>query len=194
MADVLADIDGLAAEASGELRAAASVGDIETFRIKWLSAKGVLKGKMELIKQVPPDQKRSFGQRLNAAKDQITSAYEERKLEVDSSGVAARLDIDITEPGRRPQIGNRHILMKVIDELTELFARMGFSQASGPEVEDEFHNFIALNIPRQHPARDPLDNFYLAPAGGEGPLSAYNSVPEEHQRCCGRKPARCRSG
>ena len=68
------------------------------------------------------------------------------------------------------QIGNRHILIKVIDELTELFARMGFSVAAGPEVEDEFHNFIALNIPKQHPARDPLDNFYLAEDRGADAL------------------------
>jgi phenylalanyl-tRNA synthetase alpha chain len=76
-------------------------------------------------------------------------------------GAVSKDAIDVTEPGLRPQVGNRHILMKVVDELTELFGRMGFAVAAGPEVEDEFHNFIALNIPRQHPARDPLDNFYL---------------------------------
>src|SRR5256714_1516807 len=65
-------------------------------------------------------------------------------------------------------MGNRHILMKTIDELTELFGRMGFAVATGPEVEDEFHNFIALNIPEQHPARDPLDNFYLTNGAGVG--------------------------
>ncbi len=67
--------------------------------------------------------------------------------------------------------------MKVVDELTELFGRMGFSVAGGPEVEDEFHNFIALNIPKQHPARDPLDNFYLSPATGEGAGTAA-LIPE----------------
>ncbi len=182
MADVLAEIDDLVPEANAELSAVQNPAQLESFRIKWLGAKGTLKSKMDLIKQVPPDQKRLFGQRLNAAKDQITAAFDSRKQSVETAGASVRLDLDITEPGRRPQIGNRHILMKVIDELTELFARMGFSQASGPEVEDEFHNFIALNIPRQHPARDPLDNFYLAPATGEGEVSAYNSVPEDQQR------------
>jgi phenylalanyl-tRNA synthetase alpha chain len=84
-----------------------------------------------------------------------------------ASQSSSRDAIDITEPGQRLQIGNRHILNKVIDELTELFGRMGFSVASGPEVEDEFHNFVALNIPKQHPARDPLDNFYLAGEGSD---------------------------
>jgi phenylalanyl-tRNA synthetase alpha chain len=72
--------------------------------------------------------------------------------------------------------------MKTIDELTELFGRMGFSVASGPEVEDEFHNFIALNIPEQHPARDPLDNFYLAAATGEGQTSGFSKAPQGHAR------------
>lgn len=68
---------------------------------------------------------------------------------------------DLTEPGSPIVVGRPHVLMQVADELTELFGRMGFSVAAGPEVEDEFHNFVALNIPESHPARDPLDNFYL---------------------------------
>jgi phenylalanyl-tRNA synthetase alpha chain len=88
--------------------------------------------------------------------------------------------IDVTEPGIRPPMGNRHVLIKVIDELTELFGRMGFCVQSGPEVEDEFHNFIALNIPESHPARDPLDNFYLSAqsgrvADGQGSLAMLRS-------------------
>src|SRR3954466_11366365 len=75
---------------------------------------------------------------------------------------------DATEPRPRPQIGRRHILMQVVDVLVELFGRMGFAVASGPELEDEFHNFVALNIPESHPARDPLDNFYITAATGEG--------------------------
>jgi phenylalanyl-tRNA synthetase alpha chain len=103
---------------------------------------------------------------VNAAKEQITTAFETVKGSTAAKPEASA--IDITEPGKPPAIGNRHILMKTIDELTELFARMGFAVASGPEVEDEFHNFIALNIPKSHPARDPLDNFYLQTAVGEG--------------------------
>jgi phenylalanyl-tRNA synthetase alpha chain len=76
--------------------------------------------------------------------------------------VGDAIGTDVTEPGARPPIGRRHILMQVIDELVELFGRMGFTTAAGPEVEDEFHNFVALNIPPSHPARDPLDNYYLA--------------------------------
>src|SRR5690606_18338823 len=70
---------------------------------------------------------------------------------------------DVTEPGIPTGMGRQHVITQTIDELIEVFGRMGFDVATGPEVEDEFHNFVALNIPQDHPARDPLDNFYLDP-------------------------------
>src|SRR5207247_10138032 len=88
-------------------------------------------------------------------------AFESKNSTLGAGEQGGRDAFDITEPGKQPLVVNRHVLMKTIDELTELFGRMGFAVASGPEVEDEFHNFVALNIPEQHPARDPLDNFYL---------------------------------
>src|SRR5258706_8403951 len=130
---------------------------------------------MQLIKTAPPDQKKTVGQRANAVQDQIKGAFESRKTEMASTQSASKDALDVTEPGKAPSVGNRHILMKVADELTDLFARMGFSTASGPEVEDEFHNFIALNIPQQHPARDPLDNFYLTAEGQVGSASVYRN-------------------
>ena len=124
--------------------------------------------------KVAKELKPQVGQQLNTLKNEISGAFEERKNAL-GSGQAAGPQVDLTEPGKRPAIGNEHILIKVTNELTELFGRMGFSTAAGPEVEDEFHNFVALNIPESHPARDPLDNFYLAPAG-EG--SRFEDVPE----------------
>jgi len=120
-----------------------------------------VKGLMTLLGQVPREQKPEVGQRVNAVKDRLTTAFEARKQALAGGAGDHRDYVDVTEPGRKPELGNRHILMKVVDELTELFGRMGFAVASGPEVEDEFHNFVALNIPDSHPARDPLDNFYL---------------------------------
>jgi phenylalanyl-tRNA synthetase alpha chain len=159
MADVLAEIEALKAQADTELAACSSNDALEQFRIKWLGGNGVVKAKMSLIGQAPKEQKKVVGQQLNSLKEHVTTGFESKKESLlDSAGEPG---VDITEPGIRPQIGNRHILMKVIDELTELFGRMGFSVAGGPEVEDEFHNFVALNIPESHPARDPLDNFYL---------------------------------
>ena len=164
MADALERIEETLRTGQEELAAARTLDALEAWRIKYLGSKGLVKGLMDLLREVPREQKPAVGQRVNAVRDQLTAAFETRKEELARGGAAAgdgRDAVDVTEPGLQPEIGNRHILMKVIDELVELFGRMGFSTASGPEVEDEFHNFVALNIPESHPARDPLDNFYL---------------------------------
>jgi phenylalanyl-tRNA synthetase alpha chain len=166
MPDVLAEIDQLLAQAQCDLAAVKDAAALEQFRIKYLGSNGLVKRQMEVLKTAPKDQKAKLGQRINALKNQLTEAFDAKKGDLEKQVAAGRDAIDVTEPGRHPQIGNRHILMKVTNELTELFGRMGFSVATGPEVEDEFHNFIALNIPKQHPARDPLDNFYLTTSSG----------------------------
>ena len=175
MAEVLAQIEEVARSAESELHAVRSVDELEQFRIKFLGAKGKLKALMPLLGQVPREQKPQVGQQLNALKEHISTRFEQKKTGLSQAAPTGGEVIDVTEPGKRPAIGNRHILMKVTDELTDLFGRMGFAVASGPEVEDEFHNFIALNIPKSHPARDPLDNFYLH-AGGQ----SSQNPGEEH--------------
>jgi phenylalanyl-tRNA synthetase alpha chain len=166
--DALEQIAVLSREALEELEQVGSAEALEQYRIKYLGAKGQVKNLPRLIGQAPPERKKEVGQQVNTLKQRLTEAFEAKKAELSSASADLPTgNIDITEPGLRPAVGRRHILMRVIDELTELFARMGFDVAEGPEVEDEFHNFIALNIPEQHPARDPLDNFYLAPTTAE---------------------------
>ncbi|HVT88653.1 MAG TPA: phenylalanine--tRNA ligase subunit alpha [Tepidisphaeraceae bacterium] len=160
MADAHQQIEQILQQALAELAAVKTATELEQFRIQYLGTNGLVKGLMKLLGQVPKDQKPVIGQKLNTIKDRITGAFEDRKSNL-APGMSGAIYEDVTEPGRQPQVGNSHILMKVIDELTELFGRMGFAVASGPEVEDDFHNFVALNIPASHPARDPLDNFYL---------------------------------
>ena len=161
MADALAQIDEVARLAEIELADVKDAAGLEKYRIRFLGSNGLTKTLTLLIREAPKDQKRAVGQRVNDVNKKIEENFKAcgEGLSKDTSN--DKDYVDVTEPGQRPQIGNRHILMKVVDELTELFGRMGFSIATGPEVEDEFHNFIALNIPEQHPARDPLDNFYL---------------------------------
>jgi phenylalanyl-tRNA synthetase alpha chain len=164
--DVIEQIEQVSTEAQQELAAVAKADELEQFRIKYLGTKGRVKDLMQLLGQVPREQKPAVGQRVNTLKNELTAKFEEKKSTLGAGADQGPVE-DVTEPGKRPQVGNRHILMMVVDELTELFGRLGFSVASGPEVEDEFHNFVALNIPESHPARDPLDNFYLAAETGE---------------------------
>jgi len=147
-------------QANADLSAVRSAAELEQFRVRYLGAKGAVKELMTLLGKVPKDQRPAVGQRVNGLRESLTAAFEAKKSQIESVGDA--IGTDVTEPGARPPIGRRHILMQVIDELVELFGRMGFTTAAGPEVEDEFHNFVALNIPPSHPARDPLDNYYLA--------------------------------
>lgn len=161
MSDAEAQIDATAETAERELAAVTDAAGLEQYRIRFLGSNGLVKNLTRFIGQAPPDQKRTIGRRVNEVKSRIEQAFEERGRALARQADDSRDAVDVTEPGRRPQAGGRHILMKVTDELTELFGRMGFTVAAGPEVEDEFHNFIALNIPEAHPARDPLDNFYL---------------------------------
>ncbi len=161
MAEAFAEIDQVAAAAAEELKVVATPADLEAWRIKYLGTKGLVKGLMKLLGTVPKEQKPVLGQKVNAVQDELTLAFRSRESSVGGPKPVGRDAFDVTEPGNRPAAGTRHILMRTVDELTDLFGRMGFSVAAGPEVEDEFHNFVALNIPKQHPARDPLDNFYL---------------------------------
>ncbi|HEY1683871.1 MAG TPA: phenylalanine--tRNA ligase subunit alpha [Tepidisphaeraceae bacterium] len=157
--DALAQIEATAAAAEADLAKVTNAAELEDFRIRYLSANGQIKQLMKLLGAVPKEQKPAVGQRANQVSKSITEKFEALKANLGSAPAGPPLDV--TEPGLRPGLGNKHILMKTVDGLVELFGRMGFSVAAGPEVEDEFHNFIALNIPKQHPARDPLDNFYL---------------------------------
>src|SRR5687768_4248857 len=161
MQDILAKIDDLRTRSLADLQQVSDPADLEKWRIRYLGTNGEVKNATDLIKQAQGPEKKSIGQRVNTVKSEVTQAFEQKKATLSSDVSAAKDYLDVTEPGAKPQIGKAHVITQVTNELTELFGRMGFTVAAGPEVEDEFHNFIALNIPQSHPARDPLDNFYL---------------------------------
>ena len=114
------------------------------------------------IGRFPPQEKPVAGQLANKIKKEVTQAFEQLKNSLSQSqGGTSEEFFDVTLPGTPVRIGKTHIITQTINELLEIFGRMGFGVAYGPEVEDEWHNFIALNIGPEHPARDPLDNFYI---------------------------------
>jgi phenylalanyl-tRNA synthetase alpha chain len=158
-----AELDAYQGEAISELPQCGDPAALEAWRIAHLGTKGRLKGLMSLMKDASPTERPVLGQRLNALKQALEAAFEERKAALSTTRAVPR-GIDLTEPGLELATGRRHVLTATIDRIVEVFGRMGFEVADGPELEDEWHNFTALNIPPEHPARDRGDNFFL---GGE---------------------------
>ena len=187
-------IAAVAAQARADLAAVASADGLEQFRIRYLGTKGAVKGLMKLLGRADPADRPALGQQVNALQAGLTGDFEARRQQLTTDATAGRDRIDVTEPGVRPGLGNRHPVLKTADELAELFGRMGFTVAAGPELEDEFHNFVALNIPPSHPARDPADNFYLAgesdAAGGLNLLRTQTSTVQIRVMQTQRPPIR----
>lgn len=143
------------------LSAAAGSDAVDAWKNAYLGKSGKLAALMGGLKDVPKEQKPAVGAALNTLRQQFEQAFESAKA---SRSVAASPErVDMTEPGdlTTRAMGRRHIITRVIDDLLEVFGRMGFDVADGPELEDDEHNFVKLNIPPSHPARDPIDNFYV---------------------------------
>lgn len=162
---MLAKLDELEKAALEALSAAADEDAIESWRIANLGTKGALKAMMPQLKDVPKEEKPAVGKRLNEVKNALEAAFKARKGSMGKAAPAGPV-VDVTQPSPEMPDGRRHVLSRTIEEITEVFARMGFTAVSGPEVEDEWHNFTALNIPSDHPARDPIDNFYMTEREG----------------------------
>lgn len=174
LTDFLAELDALAADGQNAFDAVADMASLEAARVEFLGAKsGRLKAVQKSLGSVPGPDKPAAGKRFNEVKAGLDAALEAAKSRLDSQPQAATTgpQIDLTLPGKRVRLGHRHPLIQTINDLKEIMGRLGFSVAQGPEIEDEWHNFEALNIPRWHPARDPLENFYLSVAqkGAGGP-------------------------
>jgi phenylalanyl-tRNA synthetase alpha chain len=162
------DLRQLEQQARQELAGAEAPDVLEQWRIRWLGSKGQVKAALAGIKDIAPEQRGAYGKAANQLKNALTEAFESAQADLGSPRASAGPVEDVTLPGQKLRIGHVHILTQTIWELSDIFGRMGFEVVYGPEVEDEQHNFIDLNIPAEHPARDPLDNFYLATAGRPG--------------------------
>ncbi len=149
-------------QAKADLKKVDSLASLEEFRIKYLGRKeGLVMQALSQVGKLPADLKKEGGQLANQIKQQVAEAFEQCRQRLAQSQVTGRPQADVTLPGAPLLIGRPHLISQTIAELVEIFGRMGFSVAYGPVVEDERHNFVALNIPPEHPARDPMDNFYL---------------------------------
>ena len=134
--------------------------EIEQFRIKFNGKKGILNDLFEQFKSVSNDQKKEYGQKINLLKQSISAKLEELTQSSSSQNVVAEKD-DLTRPGYPLELGSRHPINLVKNRITDIFKSIGFAVADGPEIEDDWHNFTALNLPEYHPARDMQDTFFI---------------------------------
>lgn len=134
--------------------------ELEQFRIKYLGKKGKMNDLFAAFKEVPNDQKKAFGQALNQLKQAIQDKLDEGKASF-SENTQQSSGLDLSRPVAADQLGSRHPLSLVRNEIVEIFKRIGFTLSEGPEIEDDWHNFTALNLPDEHPARDMQDTFFI---------------------------------
>ena len=140
---------------------ASSTDDIEGFRIKFLGKKGVLNELFAGFKSVPNDEKKAFGQAINTLKSAAQEKVKTLKSNLDSSSAVSSMFGDLSRPGESLPLGSRHPISIVKNQIIDIFSRIGFNVSEGPEVEDDWHNFTALNLPEHHPARDMQDTFFI---------------------------------
>jgi phenylalanyl-tRNA synthetase alpha chain len=168
LSEFVAELEALEAAAGGAFAVAADPAALEAARVEFLGAKsGRLKGVQKQLGAVPAADKPAAGKRFNEAKTAIEAAFAaaQQRLAQAPAKKPGQAPFDRTLPGMPRRLGHVHPIAQTIDELKDLMGRLGFTAAVGPEIEDEWHNFEALNIPASHPARDPLENFYLHAAG-----------------------------
>jgi phenylalanyl-tRNA synthetase alpha chain len=170
LAQFLAELESLQSEAAAAFASAADAAGLEEARIEFLgAAKGRLKATQKGLGAVLKEDKPAAGKRFNEVKTAIESAFAAGQDRIASAAIETKGGprFDPTLPGEPLRLGRLHPITQTIEELKDIMGRLGFTAADGPEIEDEYHNFEALNIPQEHPARDPLENFYLSVASGQ---------------------------
>ncbi|WP_207480150.1 phenylalanine--tRNA ligase subunit alpha [Arenibaculum pallidiluteum] len=188
----MTELDGLKDELLAQVGAAGDLAGLEEARLAALGKKGRITGFMKDLGALSPEERRERGAALNAVKDAVAEAIERRKAELGRAALDARLQaerVDVTLPVRPEAEGRLHPISQTMDELVAIFAEMGFSVAEGPDVEDDFHNFTALNFPPGHPAREMHDTFYLPDsADGRRMLLRTHTSPVQVRTMLNRKP------
>jgi phenylalanyl-tRNA synthetase alpha chain len=149
----------------------ANADELEAFRIKYLGTKGLIKDLFEQFKSTTPEEKRTLGKVLNQFKQLTEGKYQLLKEHFDSAAPDTKTEIDLTLPGEGFAVGSRHPLSLVRNEIIDIFKHLGFVVAEGPEIEDDWHNFSALNFPEEHPARDMQDTFFITKDGGKDSIA-----------------------
>jgi phenylalanyl-tRNA synthetase alpha chain len=173
--------------ALAEIEASGSAAALEDVRVRLLGKKGAITEQLKALGAIAAEQRKAAGAAINEAKDRVSAAIDARRASLEAGAIAARLaaeTIDVTLPGRGEARGGLHPVTKVRHRIEALFRRAGFDVATGPEIEDDFHNFEALNIPADHPARAMHDTFYFP----DGKLLRTHTSPVQVRAMLKRKP------
>jgi phenylalanyl-tRNA synthetase alpha chain len=166
--------------------------ELEQFRIKFLGTKGIIKDIFDEFKAVSPEEKRTLGKVLNEFKQLAEAKYQTLKDQTEVADTSKESGMDLTLPGEGFEVGSRHPLALVRREIIEIFNKLGFVVAEGPEIEDDWHNFSALNFPEEHPARDMQDTFFIKKGGEKGDIAlrTHTSSVQVRMMEAGKPPFR----
>lgn len=187
MTEPTQDLPSLIESARVEIARATGIDDLEQIRVRLLGKKGDITAQLKSLGAMDPEARRIAGARINEAKNALTTALDERRAVLEAEKLAEQLAgdaIDVTLPGRGQTIGGLHPVTRVRRRIEQIFRHAGFSIADGPEIEDEWHNFEALNIPANHPARAMHDTFYFP----DGRLLRTHTSPVQVRVMEGQKP------
>ena len=190
-----ADLNGLQKKWLDAIAGTSSVDALEQVRVDALGKKGEISGLMKVLGTLGPDERKAFGARLNVLRDEVAAAIDAKKTGLADAALNERLareTLDLTLPARPEMEGRIHPITQTVDEIIAIFGEMGFSVAEGPDIEDDFHNFTALNIPADHPARQMQDTFYLPqkPDGSQMVLRTHTSPVQIRTMLKGDLPIR----
>ncbi|CAE6784407.1 phenylalanine--tRNA ligase subunit alpha [Xanthomonas arboricola] len=160
----MSEIQSLTERALADVAAAQTPDQLEALRVALLGKSGSITAQLKQLGTLPADQRKAAGEAINLSRDALTAALAERKHTLENAALDARLAgerIDVTLPGRRSERGGLHPVTRTLERIVEIFARLGYELSDGPEIEDDWHNFEALNFPPHHPARAMHDTFYF---------------------------------
>ncbi len=155
-------IEDIRENAFVELAGASDGKDINSLSVKYLGRKGKFTELLRNISLMAPEDRSAFGKRANEVKKELDQAFKSAKVQIETASLPTSKQIDVSLPGRTPALGRLHPITQVLDAICDIFSEMGFGIVEGPEVETDYYNFEALNIPKNHPARDMQDTFYVS--------------------------------
>ena len=188
----MTDLTSLEADLAGQVAGAADLAALDAVRVSALGKAGSISALLKSLGAMSPDERKTAGPAINGLRDRVSAAIAGRKAALEAAALDARLQaerLDLTLPAPARRKGSVHPTMQVFDELTAIFADMGFAVAEGPDIEDDFHNFTALNFPPKHPAREMHDTFFFEPKqDGERMLLRTHTSPVQVRAMVSQAP------